>query len=83
MNVTAKTRILILGGSFAGLHAALQLDETLARDADVDITLINRDNSFSSRSDSWRRLANAPASPAFSASTSLASQPGGCGERSI
>src|SRR6201997_4144307 len=41
-----KTRVLILGGGFAGLHAAMHLDETLARDPDVDITLVNRDNFF-------------------------------------
>ena len=39
-------RILILGGGFAGLHAAMQLDHTLARDPDVEITLVNRDNFF-------------------------------------
>src|SRR5207245_10053603 len=41
-----KTRILILGGGFAGLHAAIHLDVTLARDPDVEITLVNRDNFF-------------------------------------
>jgi NADH dehydrogenase len=41
-----KTRILILGGGFAGLHAAIHLDGTLARDPDVEITLVNRDNFF-------------------------------------
>src|ERR1700758_515902 len=41
-----KTRILILGGGFAGLHAAIHLDDTLARDSDVEITLVNRDNFF-------------------------------------
>jgi len=41
-----KTRILILGGGFAGLHAAIHLDDTLARDPDIEITLINRDNFF-------------------------------------
>ena len=41
-----KTRILILGGGFAGLHAAIHLDDTLARDPDVEITLVNRDNFF-------------------------------------
>jgi NADH:ubiquinone reductase (H+-translocating) len=46
MNVSQKTRILILGGGFAGLHAAMHLDGTLARSADVEITLINRDNFF-------------------------------------
>jgi len=41
-----KTRIVILGGGFAGLHAAIHLDDTLARDPDVEITLVNRDNFF-------------------------------------
>jgi NADH dehydrogenase len=41
-----KTRILILGGGFAGLHAAIHLDDTLARDPDVEVTLVNRDNFF-------------------------------------
>jgi len=41
-----KTRILILGGGFAGLHAAIHLDDTLARDPDIEITLINRENFF-------------------------------------
>jgi len=41
-----KTRIVILGGGFAGLHAAMHLDDTLARDPDVEITLVNRDNFF-------------------------------------
>jgi NADH dehydrogenase len=41
-----KTRILILGGGFAGLHAAIHLDDTLARDPGVEITLVNRDNFF-------------------------------------
>jgi NADH dehydrogenase len=39
-----KTRILILGGGFAGLHAAIHLDDTLARDPDIEIMLVNRDN---------------------------------------
>ena len=46
MNSNQKTRILILGGGFAGLHAAMHLDDTLARSSDVEITLINRDNFF-------------------------------------
>ena len=41
-----KTRIVILGGGFAGLHAAIHLDDTLARDPSVEITLVNRDNFF-------------------------------------
>ena len=46
MTGNQKTRILILGGGFAGLHAAMHLDNTLARSPDVEITLINRDNFF-------------------------------------
>jgi len=46
MSANQKTRILILGGGFAGLHAAIHLEDTLARDPDVEITLINRDNFF-------------------------------------
>ena len=46
MASSKKTRILILGGGFAGLHAAIHLDDTLARDPDIEITLVNRDNFF-------------------------------------
>ena len=46
MGAEKKTRILILGGGFAGLHAAMHLDDTLARDPDIEITLVNRDNFF-------------------------------------
>ncbi|HET7218100.1 MAG TPA: NAD(P)/FAD-dependent oxidoreductase [Vicinamibacterales bacterium] len=40
------TNVLILGGGFAGLYAALELDRRLGRDASVEITLVNRDNFF-------------------------------------
>src|SRR6201997_3619556 len=46
MSAQKKIRILLLGGGFAGLHAAMQLDNTLARDPDIEITLVNRDNFF-------------------------------------
>ena len=46
MSANQNTRILILGGGFAGLHAAMRLDDTLARFPGVEITLINRDNFF-------------------------------------
>jgi NADH:quinone reductase (non-electrogenic) len=46
MATEPKTRIVILGGGFAGLHAAIHLDDTLARNPDVEITLVNRDNFF-------------------------------------
>jgi NADH:ubiquinone reductase (H+-translocating) len=39
-------RILILGGGFAGLYAAMELEKTLARDPDVEVTLVNRENFF-------------------------------------
>lgn len=41
-----KTRILILGGGFGGLYTALNLDKTLARRSDIEITLVNRENFF-------------------------------------
>ncbi len=46
MGSHGKTRILILGGGFAGLYAAMHLDKTLARDPRIEITLINRENFF-------------------------------------
>src|ERR1700720_966940 len=39
-----KTRVVIAGGGFAGLSAAMYLDKTLARREDVDVTLISREN---------------------------------------
>ncbi|MBV9929205.1 MAG: NAD(P)/FAD-dependent oxidoreductase [Acidobacteria bacterium] len=39
-----KTRILILGGGFAGVEAARQLDRTAARRPDVEVTLVSREN---------------------------------------
>lgn len=38
------TRILILGGGFGGLYAALELEKTLARRQDIEVTLVNREN---------------------------------------
>ena len=38
------TRIVIAGGGFAGLSAAIQFDKQLARRADVEVTLISREN---------------------------------------
>ncbi|MEW5975997.1 MAG: NAD(P)/FAD-dependent oxidoreductase [Acidobacteriota bacterium] len=42
----SRTRIVILGAGFAGLYAALELEKTLAREADVEVTLVNRENFF-------------------------------------
>jgi NADH dehydrogenase len=39
-----KTKIVIAGGGFAGLSAAMYLDKTLARREEVEVTLINREN---------------------------------------
>ena len=41
-----KTRILILGGGFGGIYAALRLQKKLRRDQTVEITLVNRENFF-------------------------------------
>lgn len=46
MSSDGKTQVLILGGGFGGLYAAMHLDKTLARDPNVEVTLINRDNFF-------------------------------------
>lgn len=43
---TTKKRVLILGGGFGGLYAALRLEKTLAKEPDVEITLVNRENFF-------------------------------------
>jgi NADH:ubiquinone reductase (H+-translocating) len=41
-----RTRILILGGGFGGVYAALEMEKHLARRPDVEVTLITRDNFF-------------------------------------
>ena len=41
-----NTRIVILGGGFGGLFVALELEKTLARDPNVNIALVNRENFF-------------------------------------
>ena len=38
------TRIVIAGGGFAGLYAAMRFDKRLARRADIEVTLISREN---------------------------------------
>jgi NADH dehydrogenase len=44
MSAGGREQVLILGGGFGGLYTALGLEKTLARDNDVQITLINREN---------------------------------------
>jgi NADH dehydrogenase len=46
MREQQPTRIVILGGGFGGLSAARELERLLPRNANVDITLVNRDNFF-------------------------------------
>ncbi|MFZ0639681.1 MAG: NAD(P)/FAD-dependent oxidoreductase [Candidatus Acidiferrales bacterium] len=46
MEIARQTRILILGGGFAGLTVAMELERTLGRDPSVEITLVNRENFF-------------------------------------
>jgi NADH:ubiquinone reductase (H+-translocating) len=41
-----KTRVVILGGGFGGLYTALEMERTLARDPNVEVTLVNHDNFF-------------------------------------
>ncbi len=40
-------RVLILGGGFGGLYAALELDKHIGKRDDVEVTLVNRENFFS------------------------------------
>jgi NADH dehydrogenase len=44
MNSMATTKIVIAGGGFAGLSAAMYLDKTLARRAEAEVTLVSREN---------------------------------------
>jgi NADH dehydrogenase len=46
MGNTTPKQILILGGGFAGLTLAIELEKKLGEDSSVEITLINRDNFF-------------------------------------
>src|SRR6266481_5755050 len=46
MGNTQPKRILILGGGFAGLSAAMQLEKSLAADSDIEVTMVNRENFF-------------------------------------
>jgi NADH dehydrogenase len=41
-----KPRVLILGGGFGGMYAALEFEQALERGAELDVTLVNRDNFF-------------------------------------
>lgn len=41
MRQDGRKRILILGGGFGGLYTALQLENTLARDPNEEVTLVS------------------------------------------
>ena len=41
---SSRQRIVILGGGFAGVYAALRLEKTLARDPAVEAVLVSREN---------------------------------------
>ena len=46
MSAPQPTRVVILGGGFGGLSAARELERILPRDANVELTLVNRENFF-------------------------------------
>ena len=46
MNGDARIRIVILGGGFGGIYAALRLEKALAQGAALEVTLVNRENFF-------------------------------------
>src|SRR5690349_3255164 len=39
-----QKRILILGGGFAGLYTAMELEKCLKRQSDIEITLVSKEN---------------------------------------
>jgi len=46
MSKDQPKQILILGGGFAGLYAAMQLEKTVGLDPAIEVTLVNRENFF-------------------------------------
>ena len=44
--MSERHKVVILGGGFAGLYAALELEKGLSKHANVDVTLVNRENFF-------------------------------------
>src|ERR1700757_4527222 len=42
----SQKRVVILGGGFGGIYAALRLEKTLRRYDDFEVTLVTRDNYF-------------------------------------
>ena len=46
MNQKEPIRVLMVGGGFAGLYAALEFEKILADNRDIEVTLVNRENFF-------------------------------------
>ena len=46
MNPTAPHRVVILGGGFAGVYTALELERALRRERDLEVILVNSENFF-------------------------------------
>lgn len=46
MSDPQPTRIVVLGGGFAGIYAVMELERRLGRNPQVEITLVNKDNFF-------------------------------------
>jgi NADH dehydrogenase len=46
MSTMRRTRVLILGGGFAGLYTALRFERELGHDESLEVTLVNRENFF-------------------------------------
>ncbi len=46
MGLPNKPRVVILGGGFAGVYAAMELESRLGRRDDFEITLVNKENYF-------------------------------------
>jgi NADH:quinone reductase (non-electrogenic) len=46
VDVAKKHQVIIVGGGFGGLHAALELERTVAENSSFQVTLINRENFF-------------------------------------
>src|ERR1700751_6420892 len=42
----ATKKVLILGGGFAGIHAALGLEKFMARRSELEVTLVTMENYF-------------------------------------
>ena len=42
MSGVEKKQIVILGGGFAGLYAALEFEKKLARDPDIEVTSVSK-----------------------------------------